>query len=87
MLSVSLNKTFLSLSLLIYNAEMVETLFNNTTTNTTTNNNTNNDYDDDDDDDDDTIYILKRDPPPLCEHCQCILTVCHILVKCNNFSQ
>ena len=32
-------------------------------------------------------YILKKDPPPLCEHCQCILTVRHILVECNNFSQ
>ena len=28
-------------------------------------------------------YILKKDPPPLCEHCQCILTVRHILVECN----
>ena len=25
-------------------------------------------------------YILRKDPPPLCEHCQCILTVRHILV-------
>ena len=32
-------------------------------------------------------YILKKDPPPLCEHCQCILTVCHILVECNHFAQ
>ena len=32
-------------------------------------------------------YILKKDPPPLCEHCQCILTVRHILVECNNFNQ
>ena len=23
-------------------------------------------------------YILKKDPPPQCEHCQCILTVRHI---------
>ena len=30
-------------------------------------------------------YILKKDPPPQCEHCQCILTVRHILVECNNF--
>ena len=28
-------------------------------------------------------YILKKDPPPLCEHCQCIMTVRHILVECN----
>ena len=27
-------------------------------------------------------YILKKYPPPQCEHCQCILTVCHILVEC-----
>ena len=27
-------------------------------------------------------YILRKDPPPLCEHCQCILTVRHILVEC-----
>ena len=26
-------------------------------------------------------YILKNDPPPQCEHCQCILTVSHILVE------
>ena len=32
-------------------------------------------------------YILKKDPPPLCEHCQCILTVHHILVECNHFAQ
>ena len=25
--------------------------------------------------------------PPLCEHCQCILTVCYILVEWNHFSQ
>ena len=31
-------------------------------------------------------YILKKDPPQ-CEHCQCILTVRHILVECNNFAQ
>ena len=30
-------------------------------------------------------YILRKDPPPLCEHCQCILTVRHILVECNHF--
>ena len=22
-------------------------------------------------------YILKKDPPPKCEHCQCNVTVCH----------
>ena len=32
-------------------------------------------------------YILKKDPQPLCEHCQCILTVRHILVECNQFAQ
>ena len=29
-------------------------------------------------------YILKKDTPPQCEHCQCILTVRHILVECNH---
>ena len=28
-------------------------------------------------------YILKRDHPPQCEHCQCILIVSHGLVECN----
>ena len=32
-------------------------------------------------------YILRIDHPPLCEHCQCILTVRHILVECNHFAQ
>ena len=32
-------------------------------------------------------YILRKDPPPQCEHCQCILTVRHILVECNNFAR
>ena len=32
-------------------------------------------------------YILKKDPPPVCEHCQCNLTVRHILVECNHFAQ
>ena len=32
-------------------------------------------------------HILWRDPPPECEHCQCILTVCHILAECNNFAE
>ena len=27
-------------------------------------------------------YILRKNPPPLCERCQCILTVRHILVEC-----
>ena len=31
------------------------------------------------------LHILKKDHPPLCEHCQCILTVRHILVECNHF--
>ena len=31
-------------------------------------------------------YILK-DPPLQCEHCQCILTVCHILVECNHLAR
>ena len=32
-------------------------------------------------------YILKKDPPPQCEHSQCILTVHHILVECNHLAQ
>ena len=32
-------------------------------------------------------YILKKDPPPWCDHCQCILTVRHILVECNHLAQ
>ena len=32
-------------------------------------------------------YILKKDPPPQCEHCQCILTVRHILVECTHLAQ
>ena len=32
-------------------------------------------------------YILGKDSPPLCEHCQCILTVRYILVECNHFAQ
>ena len=32
-------------------------------------------------------YILKKDPPPQCEHCQCILTMRHILVECNHLAQ
>ena len=31
-------------------------------------------------------YILK-DPSPECEHCQCILTVRHILVEYNHFTE
>ena len=31
-------------------------------------------------------YILKKDPPPQCQHCQCILTVHHILVECNHLT-
>ena len=31
-------------------------------------------------------YVLKKDPPPRCEHCPCILNVRHILVECNNFA-
>ena len=30
-------------------------------------------------------YIIA--PRSGCEHCQCILTVCHILVECNYFAQ
>ena len=30
-------------------------------------------------------YILRKDLPPQYEHCQCILTICHILVECNHF--
>ena len=32
-------------------------------------------------------YILKKDLAPQCEHCQCILTVCHILVECNHLAR
>ena len=32
-------------------------------------------------------YILKKDPPPRCEHCQCNLRVRHILVECNHLAQ
>ena len=32
-------------------------------------------------------YILGNDPPPLCEYCQCTLTVRHILVECNHFAR
>ena len=32
-------------------------------------------------------YILRKYPPPRCEHCQCILAVRHILVECNHFAQ
>ena len=32
-------------------------------------------------------YILKKDPPPQCEHCQCILTVRHILVECSHLAR
>ena len=30
-------------------------------------------------------YILKKDPPPQCEHCHCILTVRHILVESSQY--
>ena len=29
-------------------------------------------------------FILKKDPPPQCEHCRCTLTVRHILVECSH---
>ena len=32
-------------------------------------------------------YILKKDPPPQSEHCQCIQTVRHNLVECNHLAQ
>ena len=32
-------------------------------------------------------YILKKDPPPQCEHYQCILTVRYILVECNHLAR
>ena len=32
-------------------------------------------------------YILRKDPPPQCEHCRCILTVRHNLVECNHFAR
>ena len=30
---------------------------------------------------------MYSDSSPQCEHCQCILTVRHILVECNNVAQ
>ena len=33
------------------------------------------------------VYLAQRSPPPQCEHCQCILTVRHILVECNQLAQ
>ena len=33
------------------------------------------------------LYILRKDPPPQCEHCPYILTVRHILVECNYFAE
>ena len=30
-------------------------------------------------------YILRKDPPPQCEHCPCILTVCHIFGGVQSF--
>ena len=32
-------------------------------------------------------YILRKDPLPQCEHCQCILTVRLIFIQCNCFAQ
>ena len=32
-------------------------------------------------------YILKKDTPPQCEHCHCILTLRHILVECNHLAR
>ena len=32
-------------------------------------------------------YILRKDPPPQCEHYQCIQIVYHILVECNHFTK
>ena len=32
-------------------------------------------------------YILKKDNPPQCDHCQSILTVSHILVDYNHRAQ
>ena len=32
-------------------------------------------------------YILRKYPPPQCEHGQCIPTVRHILVECNHFAR
>ena len=32
-------------------------------------------------------YILKKDPPPHCKHCQCNQTVRHILMECNHLAQ
>ena len=33
------------------------------------------------------LYILNKYSLPQCEHCQCILTVQHILVECNHFAE
>ena len=33
------------------------------------------------------LCMPTRVSPPLCEHCQCILTVRHILVECNHFAR
>ena len=33
------------------------------------------------------LYYLRKDPPPQCEHCQCILTVRHILVERDNCAE
>ena len=30
------------------------------------------------------VFILNKDPPPQCEHCQCTLTVRHILMECDH---
>ena len=32
-------------------------------------------------------HILKKDPIPQCEHCQCILAFCRILMECNHFAR
>ena len=32
-------------------------------------------------------YILRKDHLPQCDHCQCTLTVRHILVECNNLAR
>ena len=30
-------------------------------------------------------FLLERDDPPRCDHCQCILTIEHILVECQRY--
>lgn len=31
-------------------------------------------------------YLMSHDPPPLCHHCNCLLTVSHVLTECNQYA-